>query len=921
MQTALPSITPTISLWRNWPSLLPHAGQIQSLSKDGELALLPPSQLHRFASTVILTCYAPRLQAMWPTGAAPLLADILELYLFVHPAKPCPPTVKGVVDALEIDEACDTTEDAVMLIPLLVDRLLSDAAISRDTPMLRGLLAECDNWVWKGPLMEALGEGPTDNAALNVFSLLPSWEARSPRGTPPQMPLSPETARHKLEELRDFLHDGKHEERVNQSIYAEKVAQMFDPPEHPDTPQLVLAEAGTGVGKTLGYLAPSLAWTEKTGGQVWVSTYTKALQRQVEAELRRLPPSADPNRPRYAVRKGRENYLCLLNLDDLTKRLATTRSPRDAVLTALMVRWVLATRDGDLTGNDFPSWLSGLFGQGAITSLADRRGECIYAGCPHFSKCFVERSVKQGEAADIVVSNHALTLLQASSIAQGQKTLPARLVLDEGHHIFTAADTIFSVALSGQTAQDLRRWLLGPEDGSRAARSRMRGLKRRLEDICASDTDSDAALLAIIQHARILPGPGWLHRIQQGEGVGAFEMFLAQLLQCVQTRTADKEVFYSVEITPYPLPQNVVAQIPELLQALQSLRAAMQRLAMRCLERLNQDDGELEADVRNRLEAAAASLQARANAVVGGWCDLLMSFAEQQESDKQVDWLGVLRDDGALYDVGAFRNWIDPTEAMGTVLRPQILGMTMTSATLKDQGVSSNEPSVQWFAAKQQTGTPHLNPDPHLVALPSPFDYPAQTRVILLNDVPKDDIAAIAGAYRALFLASGGGGLGVFTSIQRLKGVHQRLLQPLGEAGLNLYAQHVDPIDTGTLVDIFRHDRHACLLGTDALRDGIDVPGDSLRLLIFDKIPWPRPTLVHQARRLHFGGRGYDDRLTRYRLKQAYGRLVRRQGDKGVFVLLDSALPSKLYNAFPQGVEIRRCGLMDAAATIREFLA
>ena len=139
-------------------------------------------------------------------------------------------------------------------------------------------------------------------------------------------------------------------------------------------------------------------------------------------------------------------------------------------------------------------------------------------------------------------------------------------------------------------------------------------------------------------------------------------------------------------------------------------------------------------------------------------------------------------------------------------------------------------------------------------------------------------------------------------------------------ARIPLYAQHMDAMDTGTLVDIFRAEENSCLLGTDAVRDGVDVPGKSLRLIVFDRVPWPRPTIIHKTRRSHFGGRSYDEMLTRLKLKQAYGRLIRREGDKGVFVMLDKALPTRLTTAFPEGVEIHRIGLAEAVAATYEFL-
>ena len=193
--------------------------------------------------------------------------------------------------------------------------------------------------------------------------------------------------------------------------------------------------------------------------------------------------------------------------------------------------------------------------------------------------------------------------------------------------------------------------------------------------------------------------------------------------------------------------------------------------------------------------------------------------------------------------------------------------------------------------------------------------------MFVVGDVRRDDPDQVAAAYRELFLAARGGALGLFTAIARLRGVHGRIAGALEDAGVALYAQHVDALDTATLVDIFRAEQDACLLGTDAVRDGVDVPGRSLRLIVFDRVPWPRPDLLHRARRKAFGGAAYDDMLTRLRLRQAFGRLVRRADDHGVFVLLDAALPSRLSGAFPGGVAPRRTGLAEAVAETRAFLA
>ena len=264
------------------------------------------------------------------------------------------------------------------------------------------------------------------------------------------------------------------------------------------------------------------------------------------------------------------------------------------------------------------------------------------------------------------------------------------------------------------------------------------------------------------------------------------------------------------------------------------------------------------------------------------------------------------------------RHWIDPTIPFAKSMSAVAHGMAITSATLRDESGVEN---ASWDGAQARTGTVHLDRPAIVGSVPSPFDYPTQTQVYVVNDVNLKNTDHVAAAYRELFLAAGGGALGLFTAISRLRAVHQRLADPIEQAGLHLYAQHVDGFDVSTLVDVFRGEPDACLLGTDAVRDGVDVPGESLRLIVFERVPWPRPDILHRARREAFGGRHYDDMITRLRLKQAFGRLVRHEDDHGVFVLLDPRLPTRLTSAFPEGVEVQRTGLADAIAGARAFIA
>jgi ATP-dependent DNA helicase DinG len=273
-----------------------------------------------------------------------------------------------------------------------------------------------------------------------------------------------------------------------------------------------------------------------------------------------------------------------------------------------------------------------------------------------------------------------------------------------------------------------------------------------------------------------------------------------------------------------------------------------------------------------------------------------------------VDWLAVDRAEAREFDVGIQRRWLDPMKPFArTVLEPAH-GVMVTSATLRD--------GQDWQAAVARSGANELGLAPRLSNFDSPFDYARQAEVLIVTDIAKGDVAALAGAYARLIEVSQGGVLGLFTAIRRLRAVHGRIADRLARAGLPLYAQHVDPIDTGTLVDIFRDDPHASLLGTDALRDGVDVPGHSLRLVVMEQVPWPKPSILHRARRLVGGGSAFDDHLIRSRLAQAFGRLIRSREDSGKFVVLSAAFPSRLLSAFPPGTPVTRLTLEEALQRI-----
>jgi ATP-dependent DNA helicase DinG len=824
--------------------------------------------------------------------------DLLELFAFIHPARFAVPTAAGLSRTLGL-EAPDGEADSTASLKRIADRLLGMFAdpgwAEREGAWTSNATLHRLGWGWAA-LIGARLERPERGERM-LFSRLASWEEAAERPPPRPISIDPADASRKLDRLT-----GRIEPREGQRAMAEAVTSVFAPKRAKDSPNMLLAEAGTGIGKTLAYLAPAALWAEASAGTVWVSTFTKALQRQLDGEGPKLFADPKERKRRIVIRKGRENYLCLLNLEDA---LQGAFAGRAAILAQLVGRWAAYTKDGDMVGGDLPGWLPSLFRRAGAAALTDRRGECVYAGCPHYRRCFIERAERASREADIVIANHALVMVNA---ARGREDAPGRILFDEGHHLFDAADSTFAVAFGGQEAIEMRRWIVGPEGRSRGRR---RGLAARLMDVASYDEEGARALDAAIEAARLLPSDGWLQRLVEGSPFGPVEALLSEVRGMVYARAKAQEAGYGLETELAEPDGALVSEAAASMAVLEALHKPLAALARRLEAVLADAPDWLDSQARARVEGAIRGLSWRRE-TLAAWIALLARIGGEADPEF-VDWLAVERVDGREYDVAIQRRWLDPTKPLAATVLAPADGVLVTSATLRG--------GEDWPAAEARTGAVHLPvPTQHFEA-DSPFDYAGCSEVLIVTDIGRNDVASLAGAYARLIEAANGGTLGLFTAIQRLKAVHARIADRLARAGLPLLAQHVDPIDAGTLVDIFRDDPRASLLGTDALRDGVDVPGESLRLVVMERVPWPRPTVLHAARRMAGGGSKYDDRVVRARLAQAFGRLIRRQGDCGLFVILSSAMPSRLLSAFPPGVPIRRVPLDVAIARVEDRLA
>ena len=427
---------------------------------------------------------------------------------------------------------------------------------------------------------------------------------------------------------------------------------------------------------------------------------------------------------------------------------------------------------------------------------------------------------------------------------QIQGARAVRYVFDEGHHLFDAADSAFASHLSGLECAELRRWIRGPEN----QRGRGRGLRERLFDLLDDSEEAERTLAQALKAATVLPASSWTTRLGEGQPDGPTEAYLFKVLSQVMAQSDDRYDAYDREASPWPTEDAILTTADTLFTALHKISVPLKDLSRLLRNQLDDESKTLESSTRTRIESLARSLERRALLMIPQWQAMLRTLAHGPQ-ENFVDWFKVERLYGRLFDVGMHRHWIDPSLPFAQTVLENAHGAVITSATLRDHVLEEDDSASigDWRNAEMRTGAAHLALPASRYSFASPFDYANQTRVIVVTDVARENREAVAAAFRELFLASGGGGLGLFTAITRLRNVYDQIAWDLDDANIPLYAQHVDAMDTGTLVDIFRSEQNSCLLGTDAVRDGVDVPGQSLRLIVFDRVPWPRPDIFAQG--------------------------------------------------------------------------
>ncbi|TXI49983.1 MAG: ATP-dependent DNA helicase [Lysobacter sp.] len=628
----------------------------------------------------------------------------------------------------------------------------------------------------------------------------------------------------------------------------------------------LLAEAGTGTGKTFAYLAPALL----SGAKTIVSTGTRALQDQLyHRDLPRVRDALGIGR-KTALLKGRANYLCKYRLEQhkgepsLSKGLFATKEQINHF--QRIVAWSGRTRLGDLAELDALPEDSPLLP--LVTSTVDN---CLGSDCPFWEECFVVQARQRAQAADVVVVNHHLLLADLALKQEGfGEILPGAqvFVIDEAHQLPELAAQFFGEGLSARPLVEAARDALSECKTVTGALATIQLPARALED----------ATRGIRTAMDGLPARGTRWRALQEPGV--YEALIA---------LDDALCGFIDALTPLceASPGFDSCHHRALDQRARLLRWAPPEFAKRFATTRAEDTE----------DAGSASVTDAVDGQSDGYSDEYGHGRPALAPDPSPGGRGenVLPYDVRWYELSprGFRFQRTPLDVSGPLRahREQSrAAWIFTSATLAVDGRFDHLSTRLGLDA------------PRTLIAPSPFDWPHQALCYLPPRLPepqsRDYTRAVIDAVRPVLDASGGRAFLLFASHRALREAADALRAD--DAPWPLFVQGDAP--RSVLLQRFRDSGNGVLLGAASFREGVDVAGDALSVVVIDKLPFAAPDdPVFEARldaiRRDGGNPFRDEQLPQavIALKQGVGRLIRTETDRGVLVLCDPRLIGKSY--------------------------
>ena len=713
-----------------------------------------------------------------------------------------------------------------------------------------------------------------------------------------------------------------YEERPGQIDMSGAIVRAFNEREH------LMIEAGTGVGKSLAYLVPSILWSWTNDTPVVISTATRNLQSQlINSDIPKalkiltpstvhLSPSPSPNF-KVALLKGRGNYLCLRAVGEFFAAGFWTMSTDEQALMPAFIEWLHATEDGDLDSYE------GL----PRHQLSCPGEECSGRRCPFYSKCFVYKARKRAAEAHLVIVNHALVLAEAT--APGSGILPGygRLVLDEAHNLESIATEYLSYEFSLPALTRILNRLIRRGKGKRSAHAGgvLSSIERQFQKGAFAGNAAGETVMRMLNDASHLT----VRIVNAAEDL--FEV-AALLLTPAKDRGICR---YKVEggirsyslhglFKPYEADEWDEAHFLKAQADFEAALAAMVNLLHELRDTLDDSvpEGELNylGDLSSQVNGIADSLVAFANEA---------NFVIRAEKDTHAYWIERvgMRDEGRGKRAHSFLRLVAAPLSVAEDLKRMFYdvkdSVVLCSATLR-VGNDFRYMAKRLGCSQGGAGVPPV-PDSsrfRFLTATSPFDYFRQALVLAPDCLPDPSVnpveyaGSLAILMRDLFSVTRGRALVLFTSYEMMNAVAATAHQLLADAGITLLVQgeglsresmtrKLKESASGTCqTSQTSQTSQIVLFGAQSFWEGVDVAGEALSCVVLARLPFAQvgdPVIEARSEKIdREGGSSFRDYALPeavIKFRQGFGRLVRTKSDRGVVVVTDPRLVTKNYGA------------------------
>jgi len=622
----------------------------------------------------------------------------------------------------------------------------------------------------------------------------------------------------------------------------------------------LMVEAGTGVGKSFAYLVPAALFATQNNMRVVVSTNTINLQDQlIQHDLPNLSQALNLDF-RFSVLKGRSNYLCPRRLENL-RHYGPRNADEMRVLAKVMV-WQLDNQSGDRNELN----LTGPVEREVWVRVSAEDDACTTETCIKRTggACPFHRAKTMSQSAHVLVVNHALLL---SDVATGSRVLPeySHLIVDEGHHLESATTNALSFRL---TQYDLER-MMKEVGGSNAG-----VLGRLLGEVKEALRPSDFGLL----QQKVNRATDMAFRIEQLNR--SFFSALSEFARLHREGQPQSNYAWQARVVP------ATRTLPywEEVEIAWDTTDETLRMLLVSLAEIYKATSELYAEGHDHLEDLMGDISNLARRL--SEAEMNVSGMISKPNEGTVYWIEV-QPNGNRLALNAAPLRVGPL--IEKYLWHEKRSVIVTSATLTTHG--------EFSYLRNTLGADEADE----MQLGSPYDYENSTLLYIANDIPEPNVngyqQALDRALVATAKATGGRMLVLFTSYTSLKKTAQAITGPLAREEIYVYEQG-DGASPNALLESFKATERAVLLGTKSFWEGVDVPGESLSVLVLTKLPFDVPTDPLIAARSEM----YEDSFNQYYLpeailkfRQGFGRLIRTASDRGVVAILDRRVLTKQY--------------------------